>query len=440
MGARAIVVCGALVACGSRSAALAPAPVIALPTQPVIALSSDAGGAPAGPAPPRPTTSIVDDPHPHVFDGTRKNPGIATLRAVSAREAWLDFTVMEGTPYSALVDLEKGCVTETLDVRHGSFSLPAFAERDHEMAALLSEGEAVPALGAYAALLARFEHHQTSAVMTRGHSDGAFAVSDDHRKIAVLSSGRIFLSLDGGRRFRRADAEPTSGTTDLHFVKGDRYLAFQAATREQPRGRARSVQVVVDTTASLPAVGVRVEIEHYTSLRASTPEGLLLFAHENDRCIYGIDPAAPALKQLSCVPGPKIDKNHFFFVTSSPSGRFGMEIQGDFQATRGMIFPLDGSAKPRALKGAHDLHNASVGPDDGGRFAWEAKLDTLRIDGPEGVRDQRMGGTPLGFDTQGRVLLFQQPPLVKPHRPGTMMPPAKGTLEEQKCALLRHVP
>ena len=140
------------------------------------------------------------------------------------------------------------------------------------------------------------------------------------------------------------------------------------------------------------------------------------------------------------VPGPKIDKNHFFFVTSSPSGRFGMEIQGDFQATRGMIFPLDGSAKPRALKGAHDLHNASVGPDDGGRFAWEAKLDTLRIDGPEGVRDHRRGGTPLGFDTQGRVLLFQQPPLVKPHRPGTMMPPAKGTLDEQKCSLLRHVP
>jgi hypothetical protein len=430
----------ALAACGSRSATPPSPPVIALPAPPVIALASDAGP-PAAAAKPKPTTSIVDDEHPHGFDGTRKNPGMAKLRGVSAREAWLDLTVMEkDASYSAIVDLEKGCVVETLGLGPGAVALPAFAERDHEMTALLSEGDAGTVLGTYAALLARFDINQVSTAMVRGHSDGAFAVSDDHRKIAILAGGRIFLSLDGGRRFARADAELSSGASDLHFVKGDRYLTFQTSIVDQPRGRPRTVQVVLDTTAALPAPGARVEVEHYNTLHASTPEGLILFAHESDRCLYGIDPAAPALKQLSCVPGPRIDKNHFFYVTASPSGRFGMEIQGDFQATRGMVFPIDGSAKPRTLKGAHDLHNANVGPDDGGRFAWEAKLDVLRIDAPDGVRDQKMGGTPLGFDTQGRVLVFQQPPLVRPHRPGTMMPPAKGTLEDQKCTLIRRVP
>jgi hypothetical protein len=51
-----------------------------------------------------------------------------------------------------------------------------------------------------------------------------------------------------------------------------------------------------------------------------------------------------------------------------------------------------------------------------------------------------MGGTPLGFDLHGRVLVFQQPPLVRPHLPMTTMPPAKGTLDDTRCSLVRRVP
>ena len=80
----------------------------------------------------------------------------------------------------------------------------------------------------------------------------------------------------------------------------------------------------------------------------------------------------------------------------------------------------------------------NVGPDDEGRFAWE-RASSLRIDTKAGVQDVKSSGFPLGFDLRGRVIVFVQPPLVRPHVPLTKMPPARGTLHDTRCSLVRRV-
>jgi hypothetical protein len=386
--------------------------------------------------------NLVDEERPHSFDGALANPGMATLRAVNEKEIWLALSVMEGRSYDAIVNLETGCVVETFEPSPAhTFASRFDGTSDEQVTRKLASDEGQAAIGAHLALLARFDLNEIAAVMVRGHSDGAAAVSADHRKVALATRGRIFLSVDGGRTFARADHDAGAvGATieGLRFSPGDKYLLYGSYS-QRPRRPATSEMAVLDTASPLPAAAVMVDTESYTPLQVWSPGGRLLFAHRTERCIHGIDPAAPAMKQVACIAGPKISKDHFFYPTMSPSGRMGMELQGDFQATRGIVFTLDDTSKPRVLKGAYELHNAHVGPDDEGRFAWENRYAILRIDSPSGVRDTRLDGSPLGFDLQGNVLLFQQPPLVRPHKPMTRMPPAKGTLEDTKCSLVKRV-
>ena len=385
---------------------------------------------------PKLTSSIVDDERPHAFDGHLKNPGMATLRGISEREAWLACTVIEGESYDAIVNLETGCVVETFPgVQGRQLATRVEGANDGEVITRLMSEDVQRAVGAHLALLARFDLNESAAVMVRTHSDGDSAVSADRRKLAVTTRGRVYLSIDGGRSFARADGD-SGGVEALQFSAGDRYLVYASYSGRSPKPKRELA--ILDTMSPLTAT--KVNIEGFTPLRVSSPEGLLLFTRDDERCIYGVDPAAATMKQLSCVAGPQVKKGYFFYVSLSPSGRTGMELQGDFQATRGIMFAVDGKTKPRTLKGAYELHNAHVGPDDEGRFAWENHYDVLRIDSPEGIRDTRMNGTPLGFDLQGNVLIFQQPALVRPHKPMTMMPPAKGTLEDNRCTLIRRVP
>ena len=423
----------ALAACHGPPAASAPPDVIANVQE--IPLAPLPIEAPPVVKPPK-TGSIVDDERPHTWDGARKNPGMASLRGVNEREAWVAFSVIGAPSYDAIVELETGCVTETFDAVSSSTLMRGVDGTSEQaiLAALRSE-DVQRDLGAHVARLARFAHNETSAVTVRRHADGQAAVSEDHRTIAVEVSGRVFVSLDGGRSFSRADGSLPASIDGVLLGGGDRYLLYRAYDRKRSKGQL----VVVDLKSPLPAAGTVVDLDHFTALQVSSPEGLLLFSHESERCFYGVDPAAPVMKKLSCVPGPRTAKDHFFYVQLSPGGRVGVEIQGDFQATRGIVFTLDGSAKPRTLKGGFDLHGTSAGPDDEGRFAWETRLGVVRIDGPGGVHDAPFRKSLLGLDLQGNVLVFQQPPLVKKHEPMTMMPPAKGTLSDTRCSLVRRV-
>jgi hypothetical protein len=411
-----VAVCAA---CGAHAAA-APAPVVSPPVSLV---------APPA-APPAAGRSLVDEDWPRELEGERPNPSMATLRGVNAREAWVGFTLFQDASYDAIVDLATGCVTETFAPSSLLELSTTSGASDDEIATALGADVGRRALGPLLARLARFEWNAIDAVMTRGHSDGYAAVSSDHATIAVTVQNRIFVSTDGGAHFARADEGPPAPASGLRLAT-DRWLGWITS------GPRKIMHASLDTRAKLPAPAFRVDIQNHTSLRVAS-DGLFLLAHTTDRCVYGIDPAAAALRRVQCVQGPPIGKDSFFYVTPSPSGRFVYEIQGDFQASRGIIAALAPETKPRVAKGAFDLHNAHIGPDDEGRVAWERAPDVLRIDGAGGVRDQKMGGSPLGFDLEGNVLVFRQPPLVKPHAPNTPMPKAKGKLEEQRCKLVRR--
>jgi hypothetical protein len=413
-----VVVCAA---CGTHAAA-PPVPAANVP----IRVAPSPSAAPE--APPVAARSIADEDWPRKLEGERPNPSLATLRGVNAREAWVAFTLFQDESYDAIVDLTTGCITETFTPSSVLELSTTAGANDDEIATALGSDLGRRALGPLSARLARFEWNTIDVVMTRGHSDGYAAVSSDHATIAITVQNRIFLSTDGGAHFARADEGSPAAASGLRLAS-DRWLGWIAS------GPSKIVHASIDTRAKLPAQVGRVDIQNYTSLRVSL-DGLFLLAHTTDRCVYGIDPTSAALRRVQCVEGPPIGKGNFFYVTPSPSGRFVYEIQGDFQASRGIVAALAPETKPRVAKGAFDLHNTHVGPDDEGRVAWERAPNVLRIDGPSGIRDHKMGGRPLGFDLEGNVLVFREPPLVKPHVPMTPMPRAKGKLEEQRCKLI----
>ena len=144
------------------------------------------------------------------------------------------------------------------------------------------------------------------------------------------------------------------------------------------------------------------------------------------------------MKKLSCLPGPETAKGHFFAPRLSPSGLMGVQIDGDFQQTKGTVFSVEGNTPGRSLPGAHDLHNYSIGPDDQGSFAWDHRV-SVRVATKDGTYDVKTNDLPLGFDPSGNVIVFHRPPLVRPHLPMTMMPPAKGVLSDALCALVRRI-
>ncbi len=302
-------------------------------------------------APRPPATSIVDEDHPHAYDGQRKSPRSAKLRGIREHEAWLSFEVLQGDSYDVVVDLETACVTETFAATDSRWLVDPEDDGDEAIARRLGSPRSQKVLGARLARLTRFDLVENGGVgMVRRHADGAAAVSADHRKIAIDVDARVFLSLDGGRTFGRADGHSRGSNDGLRFVSGDRYLTYRSSG---PKPGWQEL-VIVDTTSPLPATPATVDLQDFAGLEVSSPRGLPMFTHLADRCFYDVDPSKATLAKITCVPGP----------------------------------------------------------DDEGRFAWELRPGVLRIDAPSGVEDVAIAGTPLGFDLHGRVVVFEEPSVI----------------------------
>lgn len=270
-------------------------------------------------------------------------------------------------------------------------------------------------------------------VPEQGHSDGHSAISEDRTRMALLLDGGVWLSKNDGRDFTLVEKLARGSlVTALRFGPTGHWLGYHVSAIAPVRHQQL---MFVPTDGGVPSTFALTQGDQLHPPRA---DGRWLLSRD-DRCLYTVDPSAPVAQKLLCLPGPRIDKDHFFYVAISPSARYAYEIQGDFQATRGVVTALDGGARS-VLHGKHDLQNAHVGPDDAGRVGWEARYGVLRNEGPDGFRDTPQVGMPLGFDLQGNVLAFVQPPLREKHQTGQRMPPASGVLDDYKCKLLARLP
>jgi hypothetical protein len=390
------------------------------------------------PAAAKPPPSIVVAPAP-TFDGSRRAPGMARLRAVGKDAAWLEFdSPGDKVSYGAVVDLATLCVTETTAGENVPVIEHLFgrARDDQDVIDRLESPEIQKKLGEHLGFVERFEEMVISAVPVRGaHSSGKYATTAARDKVAFSAGGRVFVSLDGGHRFTGVDDGQLATTEDVRFTPDGRFLTYEALWQHERDPHISFVSI--DVSGARPVVAGRLDLANHTLLRPATADGKRLVTHDKERCVFSMDPAQKplALTKLTCVPGPKTPPDHFFFVQPSPSGAWGLVIDGDFQFTKGTMFRFDGSAPSRVLPGALDLHNDSAGPDDGGRFAWD-RVQGERISTADGTFDHGHLGTALGFDLEGRFLSFVQPPLVAPHKPMTMMPPTKDKLEDVKCQLV----
>jgi hypothetical protein len=421
-------------ACAPRPAPASPPSTPAAAATNATAPPADAPRATDGAPHAEPARADIFEPGPTQLDGALPGPGIATLRGVGAHEAWVSFWLPEGAPpYDAVVNLETGCVTETLPTRPAGPAafLPSVGERDGDAGLPSPEKR----LGSYLAFLARFEHLVVDARNHATHSDGMVAFTRDHTKVAIVSSAGVLLSRDGGRGWTRPQGIPVGSVSEIHFSPSGRHLVFDAQWTNDDGGPS-AVLGFVDTTADAPPTTVTIPARSVAL--GSTDDGRELYS-KDDRCIYAARPEAPALTKVACVPGPRIDSNHFFAATLSPDGRVGLVIDGDFQATRGNVFSVDDGRTLRILPGALDLHNGAAGPGLEGRYAWGRPRGGLRVSTPDGAFDLASDDDALGFDLQGRLVTFHRPPLVAPHKPGHMMPKVAGTLADVKCTLVRAV-
>lgn len=392
----------------------------------------------AEPPPAMPRPSIVVAPA-STFDGARPAPGMARLRAVGKDAAWLQVdSPGDKVAYGVVVDLATLCVTETT----ASENVPVIehlfgrSRDDQDVIDKLESPEIQKKLGEHLGFVERFEEMVIGAVPVRGaHSSGRYATTAARDKVALSVGTRVYVSLDGGHHFVGVDDGQVAATEDIRFTPDGRFLTYEAIWQHERDPHAAFVSI--DVSGVRPVLAGRLDLANHLLLRPGTADGKRLVTHQQERCVYTVDPAQKplALTKLSCVPGPKTPPDHFFYVQPSPSCVWGLVLDGDFQFTKGTMFRFDGSAPSRVLPGALDLHNDSAGPDDGARFAWD-RVQGERISTPDGTFDHGHLGTALGFDLEGRFLSFVQPPLVKPHRPMSMMPPTKDKLEDVKCKLV----
>jgi hypothetical protein len=382
--------------------------------------------------------SILDAAPADAVDKDLPNPTMSGLVAVGKTEAMISLAATTRNDLNlAIVNLATGCIVATR-VRTGVFDAIPNAGDDAAVIAYLQSLQYRENGAQSLADVVRFEVHNIGAVMTRVRSDGMRTVSADRQKIAVIVAGRVFFSNTGGKTFQRIAGTLGIGKVwHVYFGPDDRFLYIEF-------GGPGSATAIVDV--SKPSAITQVDTTNFTPLRALSKEGKPLLAHQSNRCVHALDASTQSLTKLMCLQGAPLPSDRFFGPTISPSGSFGVYIDGWAQG-KGVLFELDPAAKVRKLPSTFipqlsqsDLQNFHFGPDDAGRFAWDSHL-ALRVATPEGIFENPWptpseAHTPLGFDLEGNVLWFHQPPLVGPHKPMTMMPPAQGKLGDSLCNLV----
>lgn len=427
----------------------------AAPAPPPAALVRSALPTASTPVQPAPTAvawvGLADRQYPRSLDETLARPQGARLVALSKTEALLSVVSLQVHGYLAVVDLASRCVTETHPLTNLGRILPEHLEPGPALAYLASDA-GQGALARHMSMLARFEVHHMDHHLTRGYADDAGALSADHRKMAVASADAIFYSANGGKTFARV-AETVSDIYPLHvhFSPDGRYLYAVAVRRALPEPATHAnapLLVIVDVHGEAPAVASEIGLvgppqapgslgPFHTPTSATTSQGAPLFVSGEAACILGANVTTLRLDTLGCAPvrsrGPGVE------VRVSPSGTFAQVTSAAGLVMRGWVFPVDGSAPLRALPSEESLQDANIGPDDGGRVGWARDLERYRVDTAEGTYElaRKAIGTPLGFDLDGNVLGFPDPPTPRTYHP--LMPLSAGTLGPAKCAVLSRM-
>jgi hypothetical protein len=425
-------------------AAPAPAPAVA-PSRPTASI-------PVQPAPTEVAwVGLADREYSRSLDGNLARPLGARLLALSRTEALLSVVSLQPNGYLAVVDLASRCVTETHPLANLGRILPEHVQPGPALAYLASDA-GQGALARHMSMLARFEVHPMNHHLTRGYADDAGALSPDHQKMAVASEDALFYSANGGKTFARvAETIPGIHPLRVQFSPDGRYLYAVAVRRALPKPAIHGnapLLVIVDVHGEEPAVASEIGLtgppqapgslgRFHTPFGSTTPQGAPLFLSGEAACVLGANVATLRLDTLGCAPvrsrEPGVD------VRVSPGGTFAQAINAAGLVMRGWVFPVDGSAAPRALPSDESMQDTNIGPDDGGRVGWVRGVERYRIDTAEGTYDldRKAIGTPLGFDLDGNVLGFPEPPTPRTYHP--LMPLSAGTLGPAKCALFTRV-
>lgn len=437
-----------LAGCGGRQGRPAPSP--ADPASAPAASTSLVPSAPIAAPAALPPPSIVKRRAP-LYDGSLPAPGMSLGFEGLGRDVGIASVsaVGHGVSYDVIVDMKTLCVVETRSHEDiGELFMSGRTRRitDERLIEVLGSERVATALGDRLALREELAWVKNAAVPSAApRTDGNAASSADRRVVALLVDDRLFVSDDGGHRFRRVPLGDVSNPSDIRLSDDGSRAAFVAASSAD---RAGDVSLVVvdlrgDREVARVSLGLGNGAAGWFPLRAVSPEGRLLFGRTERRCFGEVDPWASEVRivETRCLEGTPPDRSHFFFPRVSPNGRFAVTIDGDFQVTRGALYALDGPATGkiagRTFSKEYDLHNIVFGPTDDGRFVWD-RASGVRMRTPEGLVDLPSRGMLAAIDLGGAVLTFRQPPLERPHVPGKIMPRTKDTLDGVKCKLFER--
>jgi hypothetical protein len=345
---------------------------------------------------------------------------------VNEKQVWIAFEAPVDTPppteglpsgrnftrYDAVLDLDDGCVTETRQ-----WSRPSCSEE----------------LARYLAFLDRFPVHHTLGVATHERRCPYAAYGADRLFIATEDAA-LRVSMDGGHTFTtlREHAPRSAIFVDNRFL---------VAWADRVDGAAGPQTLLI---YALPDLEHPRQVSVPNGHRLEGTEGSSLFFSHNgtrksDRCVSMLDVATGSLTPRYCMTGPPSAPNTFFSMTRSPNGLFGVYGTGDFDQTRIHVFDAHTGANLRTLS-RHVFGMSHSELADDGSYVWQSSTDGLiYIAGERGNRVLPAWGEFLGLDLAGRVLIFQRPPLLRPHEIGTLMPPVEGQLGDYRCRLIRRV-
>ncbi len=369
------------------------------------------------------------------------------LMALGPREAKFFCATSGFTSYEVVVDLETGCLKEAaaIPVRDGDLLSAVEGKTDGEIiAALVSEAGQAEA-GKRLAGIARFELNGGAHGLTHELASGTWALSRDHRKLAMTLGNRIFYSGNGGQNFERVGADVRATMVNfVHFGEGDRTLLVEYWPEgEPPQRRMLFVDIAPDGAAKK-----RGTLDLGALLPWGSAKGpVALFVDRQTRCIQGVDAGAMKLLEVRCFPQHK----GTFFPHLSPSGTFGTYTDEAGGKPFDVVFSTTGSAEPRKITEA--IVGNLLGPDDMGRVAWKRKAGGFHLETATEKADLPGAGELLGFDLAGNLLVFDAPagapaPFSTSGRAAFAPPPPRstaprrkptGTLEDVECSLLRKL-
>jgi hypothetical protein len=344
---------------------------------------------------------------------------------VSETEAWLAVEAPVDTPpttpgapsahgfvrYSAVFKLDDGCVSETYP-RSPPYSIEE--------------------IGSYVAFLDRFPVQYTMGVATRERRYMDVAYGANGHYIAT-DNDDVRVSLDGGWTFTVLRERAHRVT----FVD-DRFLVAWAVPGKDEK-RQQTLLVY-----ALPELGQPQYVTVPKDYRfEGTEASSLILSHygtrRSDRCISVLDVNTKSLSLRYCMAGPLRLPNTFFSMTRSPNGMFGLYGTGDFEQTQIHMFDAHtGKSQCTISKHVFGISRGELADD--GNYVWQSSSDGLIYTaGQRGNHVVSVSGDFLGLDLARHALVFQRPPLLRPHEVGARMPPVQGKLGNYRCHLLRRV-